>query len=266
MFSLQNIVQNTVNKPPFIVLHGNAGVGKTTFASEAQNAIFIPVEDGLGLLDVATFPEPKTAEEVSMMMNTLLTQEHNYQWLVIDSLTSMEKKIWTDLCKQSNSNSIEDVGGGYGKGFTRTLEWINKFINDLRNLREKRGMGIILIAHTKVQTINPPDKAGYDQYTLNVHSKVADFIHTQADIVAYCELETLIRKEDVGFGNEQGKANETGKRILHCYASNKYTSKNRYRIQQPLPMEFNALMQAIGNNIPQPKNNTQPTTEVQNNV
>jgi hypothetical protein len=265
MFSLQDVVRNTLHKPPFIVIHGGAGVGKTSFAATAPNAIFIPVEDGLGVLDVATFPEPKKAEEISMMMNTLLTQQHSYQWLVVDSMTAMEKKIWTDLCSKSNSNSIEDVGGGYGKGFTQTLEWVNKFINDLRYLREVKGMGIILIAHTKIKTINPPDKASYDTYMLNVHDKIADFIHTQADIVAYCELEALVRTKEMGFGHEQGTIKETGNRLMHCYSSNRYTSKNRYKITQPLPMDFMVLMQEIGKSVPQSVSTITTTTEAQNN-
>lgn len=251
MFSLQSVVQNSLNKPPIIVLHGDAGVGKTTFAAGAPNAIFIPVEDGLGALNVATFPEPANATEVEQMMKVLLTEQHSYQWLVIDSLTAMEKKLWSELCKQGNVESIEDVGGGYGKGYTKSVERISKFITDLRNLRDQRGMGIILIAHSKVNTFNPPDKASFDQYTLNVNAKLADFIHTQADIVAYCELEQLIREVDQGFGRTQGKVNETGRRILHCYSSKKYTSKNRYGIQQPINMDFNELMTHIAACMPQ---------------
>jgi hypothetical protein len=249
MSYLQQVVRNTLNKPPIIVVHGGAGVGKTTFAAQAPDCIFIPVEDGLGMLDVATFPEPIKVNEITMMMKSLVDEDHNYQWLVIDSITAMEKKLWSDLCNQGNVSSIEELGGGYGKGFTKALEWTNQLIADMRYLRQVKSMGIILIAHSNITTVNPPDKASYDQYTLNVNKKLADFIHTQADIVAYCELEKLIKQEDKGFGQNQGKVTETGRRLLHCYSSTKYTSKNRYGIQQPIEMSFATLMNEIGNNI-----------------
>ncbi|NDD13350.1 MAG: oxidoreductase, partial [Betaproteobacteria bacterium] len=35
-------------KPPRILIHGVAGVGKTTFASQANKPVFIQTEDGLG--------------------------------------------------------------------------------------------------------------------------------------------------------------------------------------------------------------------------
>jgi hypothetical protein len=248
MSFLQSIQRNSFNKNPIIVLHGDAGVGKTTFAAQAPNAIFIIAEDGLGILSVDHFPKPETAKDVNSQLQDLINQEHNFQWLVVDSVTALEKKIWADLCTESNTNSIEDVGGGYGKGYTQSLEFIDKFIRNLQKLRDQRGMGIILIAHTKTQTINPPDKASYDQYVLNINNKIGDYIHTQADIVAYCELEQMIKQEDTGFGRAQGTSVETGNRILHCYSSKKYTSKNRYGIKSPLPMDFNTLFNTIAAN------------------
>jgi hypothetical protein len=91
-----------------------------------------------------------------------------------------------------------------------------------------------------------------------VNAKLADFIHTQADIVGYAELEQLIKQEDKGFNQTQGKATETGRRILHCYSSKKYTSKNRYGIQRPIDLDFNVLMSNIAANMPQ---NQQATTQ-----
>jgi len=251
MSYLDQVTRNSLNKPPIIVLHGDAGVGKTTFAAQAPNAIFIIAEDGLGMLPVAHFPAPDSAAEVNAQMHELIHGNHEYQWLVIDSVTALEKKIWSDLCANDGTDSIEAVGGGYGKGFTRSLEWMDRFIRDLRSLRDKRGMGIVLIAHTKIQTISPPDKASYDQYILNVNAKIGDYIHTQADIVAYCELEQIIKQNDKGFGQTQGTAIETGKRLLHCYSSKKYTSKNRYGIQQPIDMDFNLLLNTMMANAPQ---------------
>lgn len=251
MSYFDNIQRNSFNKLPIIVLHGDAGVGKTTFAAQAQDAIFIIAEDGLGLLPVAHFPKPETAAEIDAQLKELISLDHNYKWLVIDSITALEKKVWSDICATDKVKSIEEVGGGFGKGYTRTLEWMDTFIRNLQKLRDRKGMGIILIAHTKIQTISPPDKASYDQYVININKKIGEYIHTQADVVAYCELEQLIKQEDQGFGRQQGTAVETGKRILHCYSSKKYTSKNRYGIQAPLDMDLNLLLNTIMANAPQ---------------
>ncbi|WP_366139442.1 AAA family ATPase [uncultured Endozoicomonas sp.] len=46
--SLESISRSTGIKAPGIVEHGPAGVGKTTFAANAPNPVFIQTEDGLG--------------------------------------------------------------------------------------------------------------------------------------------------------------------------------------------------------------------------
>ena len=62
--SLKNVTRGVVKKPLRVVVYGPPGVGKTTFASQAPNPIFLPVEDGTDFLDVARFPKPKTFDDV----------------------------------------------------------------------------------------------------------------------------------------------------------------------------------------------------------
>ena len=71
--SLSDIKRSTLG-PPRIVLYGVPGIGKTTEASFAPKPIFLPVEDGLGQLDVPTFPQPKDYSEVASAIDTLLNE------------------------------------------------------------------------------------------------------------------------------------------------------------------------------------------------
>ncbi|MFC6441019.1 ATP-binding protein [Bowmanella sp. JS7-9] len=241
-------------KMPIMCIHGIGGVGKSTFGASAPNNLFIPIEDGLGMLaanpNVTMTPVPQSYAEVDHIIDALLTQQHSYKWLVIDSITSLEKKLWQDLCKKYNHESIEAFG--YGKGFNMALEIMSKFILKLRQLRDLKGMGVIIIAHSNVTTVNKPDKDPYDLYGIQVNKKLADFIHSQCDLVGFAEKEVCIRTEDNGF-SQRGKAIETGQRLLHCYSTEKYSSKNRYGMEdmRPIPLDFNALMQAIASKIPQ---------------
>jgi len=54
--SLASLRTNTALTPPRILMHGVAGVGKSTFAAEADRPVFIMTEDGLGKLQVPHFP------------------------------------------------------------------------------------------------------------------------------------------------------------------------------------------------------------------
>jgi len=59
MSVLEQIRTGKQSSPPRILLYGTEGIGKSTFAAQAPNPIFIPTEDGLNEIDCASFPMAK---------------------------------------------------------------------------------------------------------------------------------------------------------------------------------------------------------------
>ena len=51
-------------RPVRVILYGADGVGKSTFASQAPNPVFLCAEDGTAQLDVARLPEPGAWSDV----------------------------------------------------------------------------------------------------------------------------------------------------------------------------------------------------------
>ena len=155
MGMLENIKTGKIKKPYLILMQGVDGVGKSTWASEAPSPIFLGNEDGTNYLDVARMPTPKTFKDVMQGISELTEGKHEYKTLVIDSLDWMETLAWAHVCSENNWKNIEDPG--YGKGYTIVLDTWKKMITALAMLREKRGMNIILIAHTLVKPFNDPN-------------------------------------------------------------------------------------------------------------
>jgi len=58
--SLASLRTTSVLTPPRILIHGVAGVGKSTFAADADRPVFIMTEDGLGKLQVPHFPRRRS--------------------------------------------------------------------------------------------------------------------------------------------------------------------------------------------------------------
>ena len=54
--SLASLQTSTVLRPPRVLIHGVAGIGKSTFAASADAPVFVLTEDGLGKLQVPHFP------------------------------------------------------------------------------------------------------------------------------------------------------------------------------------------------------------------
>ena len=106
-------------KPPRILTHGVAGVGKTTFAAASPRPVILRTEDGLGTLDVPHFrwPEPSTT---SCKPSTRSTPRRPFQTLVVDSIDWLEPLVWARVFKDHGWASIEEAG--YGKGYVNALD------------------------------------------------------------------------------------------------------------------------------------------------
>ena len=98
--SLASLQRTNVLKPPRILIYGVAGVGKTTFASQAPSPVFLWTEDGAGTLDVTGFPLATSFDDVLQALSALYSEDHGFQTVVIDSLDWLEPLVWRHVCRQ----------------------------------------------------------------------------------------------------------------------------------------------------------------------
>ena len=83
-----------------MIIYGEAGIGKTTFATSAPAPIVIQTEDGLGVLDAPRFPLATTFDDVLESLQVLATENHEFKSVVVDSLDWLEPLIWQATCKR----------------------------------------------------------------------------------------------------------------------------------------------------------------------
>ena len=117
--SLSSLVRAKSDKPPRIVIYGVPGIGKTSLAAEFPDPIFIQTEEGAGNLELTTFADgPLTsAAEVDEAIELLLTGDHKFRTVVLDSLDWFEPMLWAAVCKRNKWNS--DRGCGLRQGLRR---------------------------------------------------------------------------------------------------------------------------------------------------
>lgn len=236
------------NMPPRLLVYGTEGIGKSTFAAAAPNPIFIQTEDGLDQIDCASFPLATTYAEVDSAMQSLLTEDHEFGTVVIDSADWLERLIWDDLCRQHGVNSIEKVDGGYAKGYTHALTPWRKIISGLDELR-RRGLCIILLAHAKIEKFEDPELATYDRYSPRLHKHVTALLTEWVDAVLFATRKVITKTEDGGFGKTRtiaaGLGKDGGERILRTVGSPTCVAKNRYELPSEMPLSWPALVQAL---------------------
>ena len=241
--SLNQLNRTHVPKPPRILIHGVAGVGKTTFAAEANNPVFVQTEDGLGTIPAANFPLARTFEEVIDALAALYTEEHDFKTVVIDSVDWLEPLVWGKACRDNGWASIEDAG--YGKGYVAALSLWRQYIDGLNALRDDRGMTVVQIAHTDIKRFDSPEHDPYDRYVIKLHTRAAALLQEHSDIVLFANYRISTVKADVGFNKKVNRAMGSGERVIHTAERPAFLAKNRYGLPETLSLNWQSFAQAM---------------------
>jgi len=251
--SLGNISRGKALRSPRIILLGVEKIGKSTFAAGADNAIFIPVkgEEGVDDLDVARFPVCQTWQDVIDCLGELYTQEHDFQTVVLDSASALEPLAWAETCRRNgNAESIEKVGGGYGKGYIEAALIWSELLEGLDALRQKRNMASILIGHVKVKRFDDPAGESYDRYWFDLHERAANAMFRWADSILFANTKVVVKKEDLGFQKEKHRGIDTsgGARFLFTQKRPAHPGGGRGaygRIPYELPLDWATFTEAV---------------------
>lgn len=241
---LKKIKATKEDRPPRIVVYGPGGVGKSTFAANAPDVLFIDIEDGLDGIESAKAPA-KTWQDVLDVITALHNQDHEFKTLAVDSIDWMEQLIHAAVAKEHGEEHIEGIG--YGKGYKFALDYWTQFLQGMTSLRDNKNMTIILIAHEQIKRFDDPSGSGYDRYMLKLHEKAAQMVFEWADAVLFAKEKSVVKNEDVGFNQKKAKAIAMG-RTLYTENNPAYMAKHRESLSLPpeIPFSWENFINSIG--------------------
>jgi hypothetical protein len=229
--------------PPRIIIHGKEGSGKTTLAAKFPQPVFLQVEDGCPAgLEIATFGALSSYADVVAAITALGHEQHNFQTVAIDSLDALEPLVWGATCVAHGWASIESVG--YGRGYVEAdKQWLD-LLAGLDWLRRNRGMTIVLIAHSAVETVNDPRAPSYTSYQLRLHKRGRALVQDWADAIGFLTTELVIQTEEQGF-RKRTRADGGSARYIHWEGKPSFTAKNRYALPAKMlvPKDFDFAKQ-----------------------
>lgn len=240
---LSAVVRGRLEKPMRVLLYGVEGCGKSTFAANAPRPIFIAAEDGTAQLDVARFPEPRNWREVLDAVDELATGDHDFQTVVVDTLDWLEPMCWEHLvaeAKGAKITSIEDFG--FGKGYVAALDQWRLLLARFEQLRARRGMHVIFLAHSWIKTFKNPEDDDFDRYELKLHAKAGGLLKEWSDAVLFARYETFTNKDEK---TKRARGVSTGFRIIHTQRTAAWDAKNRYDLPAELPLDWQAYADAV---------------------
>lgn len=231
------ITRGATQKPVKACLYGVEGVGKTTFASQWPDAVFIDVEDGSSHYDVARLPRPTSWHELLDEVEAAARMPE-VGTLVIDTVDAAEMLCIKRLLEKHKAIGIEAIGGGYGKGYTYLAEEFAKLFAALDKV-VAAGKNVLVVAHAQIKRFAAPDETGeYDRWELKLQKKNAPLVKEWCDLLLFANY-----KNDVMVSEDGKKVKASGgkKRVMYAAHAAAYDAKNRLGLPDSMPFEFASI-------------------------
>jgi len=231
---IDSLITTTTPAPPKMIVYGQPGVGKTTFAASA-NAILIDCENGAGAVPGLTrTPYLQSWPQMRQWLAEIAaTPPDGVSALAVDTIDWMIQRIVEHVVLDLDGKAAGDITntlgtahGGYFKAREIVQNIVYRDLLPMLNAVADNGVSIILLAHAANTKMTTPE--GFD-----VRLAAPDLPHwisppfiEWADAVLYA-------------------SRDGDRRTLLTEATNVILAKNRYSLPAELPLSWSALMQAL---------------------
>lgn len=246
-----------------MVLYGPEGIGKSTFAAQLPQPLFIDTEGGTRHLDVQRFAErPSSWTQLLEQVKYVQSHPEVCRTLVIDTADWAEALCVRHICDKAQLGGLEDFG--YGKGYVYLQEEFARLLQLLTDLAEGRGVNVLLTAHAAMRKFEQPQEMGaYDRWELKLSKKVAPLVKEWADLLLFANYEVITLTDT----NSKRKTATGGERVMFATHHPCWDAKNRHGLPDKLPFAWAAIAQiftgAVAQAETQPAEKEQPTAQLQ---
>lgn len=222
-----------------IVLYGPEGIGKSSFAAQFPEPLFIDTEGSTRQMNVRRLPRPTSWMMLIQMIEEVVQNPDVCGTLVIDTIDWAERLCSEHVCKAAQKKSIEDFG--YGKGYVLVKEEFGRMLDRLSDVVEK-GVNVVLTAHCILRKFERPDESGaYDRWELKLGNKtgsqISAMVKEWSDMLLFANYkETIIES-----GDTKRKKAYGGERVMYTQHHPAWDAKNRYGLNPEMPFDFTEI-------------------------
>lgn len=233
------ITRGVIQTAQKVVIYGPEGIGKTTFAAQFPEPLFIDTEGSTKHLDVARLPKPTSWAMLLEEVKDVAAHPDVCKTLVLDTADWSEQFATDAVCDRAKKNGIEDFG--YGKGYVYLAEEFGNLLAAFDDVIAA-GVNVVLTAHAKMRKFEQPDEMGaYDRWEMKLSKNVAPLVKEWADMVLFANYKVLAVKLDDGKTKAQG-----GKRVMYATHHPCWDAKNRHGLPDEMPLDYAQIAAAIG--------------------
>lgn len=236
------IITGKLPKPKKILVYGPEGIGKTTFASEFPDPLFIDTEGSTGEYEVTRTEDPSSWGHMKSIVQEVI-REKPCSTLVIDTIDWAEKMCVKSVCDAHQWETITDPG--YGNGYSHVFNEFGRFLHILDDVIAA-GINVVLTAHASLRKFEQPDERGaYDRWALKLidtpKCSIAHMVMEWCDAMLFANYKTIVITDQK---TKKTKASG-GQRVMYTTHHSCWDAKNRYGLQEELPFAYDQIRKVI---------------------
>ena len=210
------------------LVYGPSKIGKSSWCSNADKALFLATEPGLNSLEV--FQSPITCwDDLLQACADIAEGKHDFKTIVIDTIDIAYRMCSDYVCKKFKIEHESDLG--YGKGYALINNEFQRVLNKLAFLP----YGLIMISHSQQKEIET--RTGKHTRTIpTLPEKARKMVTGLVDLILFCDL-------DMTTGTD-GKP--IYQRVMRTKPSLSYDAGDRTgRLPDMIPLDFAEFMKTF---------------------
>lgn len=228
-----------------VVVYGPEGIGKTTFANNFPQPVYIDIEGSTNFIDGQKLPDPTSWTMLLEELEYLKSTPGVARTIVIDTMDWAEALAKQHLMAKNNWEAID--ASSYGTRYVALADEIGKFLNKLSELVELN-YNVVLLAHSETKKHELPDELGaFDRYVLKLERRDASLVKEWADMILFANFKTTVITDS----KTNSKKATGGQRVMYTTHKPTWDAKNRLGLADELPFDYEQIRSQLEQVMPQ---------------
>lgn len=242
MSNLASVTDGQASSLPITLIYGPPGSRKTQMAVDAPSPLILQTEFGLGNRKAKAI----AVKDITWLYETIRelgTTEHGYKTIAIDSLDHLSPMIKEHILARGPYADFAAFAKAKGFGApyeAEANEWRLLF-SQLEKLRSRKGLSILLIAHSEAATVMDPLSETYTQWEPKLPKKANAIVKELCNIIGFSHQKIAVREAE---DESRHIAVGQGEFVLELQPKPAFIAKNQYGLPAQIPMTWTAFAEA----------------------
>lgn len=234
-FSIGNL--RSTNRLPNerMLIHGPEKVGKTTFVCSAPNVVALDIEGRMGHMDVQAWTIASWEEAIEAL-DVLLHEDHEFENVVIDSLSFLERHLKTFIMREAKWSAKEASEYARWNKLAKETYW-PQFLLMLERLDREKGMGVLMTAHTVEKELRSLNGDPYHRFIPDLCGKSPEIFKHWAHFIGFASTNDVVTRAALD-GRTVVRTSSGDESILYCRHTPRYDAGSSYGLPSSIPLDW----------------------------